>query len=142
MPNASVSRRTQLLGAAAAVTAGLVVAFMIHLHPEGLHVPAWVAYVAASAFVLAGLCLLAGALDIKWLHGVARHCRYVVVICGQPVDCVRSRGKSVFNVDSICPNGCARCSMSWSLRSWSTSRWIVPRLARAPRPVERFLGGY
>ena len=68
MPNASVSRRTQLLVAAAAGTAGLVVAFMIHLHPEGLHVPAWVAYVAASAFVFAGLCLLAGALDIKWLQ--------------------------------------------------------------------------
>jgi hypothetical protein len=34
---------------------------MIYAHPEGLRVPAWVAYIAASAFVLAGLCLLAGA---------------------------------------------------------------------------------
>jgi cytosine/uracil/thiamine/allantoin permease len=41
---------------------------MIHLHPEGLRVPAWVAYVAAAAFVLAGLCLFAGALEIDWLQ--------------------------------------------------------------------------
>src|SRR6266404_591559 len=68
MPNASASRRTQLLVAAATGTAGLLVAFMIHLHPEGLLVPAWVAYVAASTFVLAGLCVLAGALEINGLQ--------------------------------------------------------------------------
>jgi hypothetical protein len=47
---------------------------MIYFHPEGLRAPAWVAYVAASAFVLAGLCLLAGAVGNtslqRWL-GVA-----------------------------------------------------------------------
>lgn len=65
---ASVSRRTQSVGAVAAVAVGLVIGFMIHLHPEGLRVPAWVAYVAASAFVLAGLCLLAGATEVNWLQ--------------------------------------------------------------------------
>ena len=68
MRNASVSRRTQLIEAVAAVAIGLLVAFMIHLPPEGLRVPAWVAYMAASAFVLAGLCLLAGAVELNWLQ--------------------------------------------------------------------------
>ena len=65
---ATVPRRTQFIGAVVSVAAGLVVGFMIHLHPEGLRVPAWVAYVAAAAFVLAGLCLLAGAMEIPWLQ--------------------------------------------------------------------------
>ena len=65
---ATVPRRTQFIGAVVSVAAGLGVGFMIHLHPEGLRVPAWVAYVAAAAFVLAGLCLLAGAMEILWLQ--------------------------------------------------------------------------
>ena len=65
---ATVPRRTQFIGAVVSVAAGLAVGFMIHLHPEGLRVPAWVAYVAAAAFVLAGLCLLAGAMEIPWLQ--------------------------------------------------------------------------
>lgn len=70
MPDAvpAPSRRTQLIGGFAAAAAGLLVAFMIHAHPENLRVPAWVAYVAASAFVLAGLCLLAGAIGVAWLQ--------------------------------------------------------------------------
>ena len=63
-----VSRRTQVIGAVVAVASGLLVGFMIHFHPEGLHVPSWVAYVAASAFVFAGLCLLAGAVEVNWLQ--------------------------------------------------------------------------
>ena len=65
---ATIPRRTQFIGAVVAVAAGLVAGSMIHLHPEGLRVPAWVAYVAATAFVLAGLCLFAGALEIDWLQ--------------------------------------------------------------------------
>jgi cytosine/uracil/thiamine/allantoin permease len=65
---ATIPRRTQFIGAVVAVAAGLVAGLMIHLHPEGLRVPAWVAYVAAAAFVLAGLCLFAGALEIDWLQ--------------------------------------------------------------------------
>jgi len=63
-----VSRQTQLIGAVTAVAAGLIVGFMIHLHPENLRVPSWVAYVAASAFVFAGLCLFAGAAEVSWLQ--------------------------------------------------------------------------
>ena len=65
---ATVPRRTQFIGAVVAVAAGLVVGLMIHRHPEGVRVPASVAFVAAAAFVLAGLCLFAGALEIDWLQ--------------------------------------------------------------------------
>jgi hypothetical protein len=57
-----------LFTAVAIAAMGLLVGLMIHLHPEGLRVPAWVAYVAASAFVLAGLCLGAGVLGAGWLQ--------------------------------------------------------------------------
>jgi len=71
----SVSRRSQLITAAVVVALGLLVAFMVDVHPESLRIPAWVAYVAASAFVFAGLCLLASAITMtyrlqRWL-GVA-----------------------------------------------------------------------
>jgi hypothetical protein len=50
---------------------GLLAVGLIHLHPENLRAPAWVAYAAASAFVLAGLCILAGAAGVarlgRWL---------------------------------------------------------------------------
>ena len=64
----AISRRIQWIGAVSAVAIGLVIGFMIHVHPESLRVPAWVAYVAASVFVLGGLCLLAGAIEIIWLQ--------------------------------------------------------------------------
>jgi hypothetical protein len=71
---ATVSRHSQVIAAIVAVASGLLVAYMIHAHPEGLRVPAWVAYVAASAFGFAGLCLFAGAVGSialqRWL-GVA-----------------------------------------------------------------------
>jgi hypothetical protein len=64
----------QAVGGAFSIAVGLIVGALIHLHPEGLRVPAWVAYVAASAFALTGLSLLAGALEAirlqRWL-GVA-----------------------------------------------------------------------
>lgn len=40
---------------------GAGIALMIHLHPENLRAPAWVAYAAAGAFGIAGLMLLAQA---------------------------------------------------------------------------------
>lgn len=43
-----------------AIAAGAFVAWMIHRHPEGLRAPAFVAYAAAAAFVLAGVSLAAG----------------------------------------------------------------------------------
>lgn len=62
------SARTQLIGAVTALGAGIFTGVMIYLHPEGLRVPAWVAYAAASAFVFAGLCLLAVAFEVDWLQ--------------------------------------------------------------------------
>jgi hypothetical protein len=80
----TVSRRTQLIGAAASVGIGLLVDVMIYFHPEGLRVPAWVAYVAASAFVFAGLCLLAGAFAIlslqRWLGIAVAVSLFVVIV--------------------------------------------------------------
>ena len=67
-PVATASCRTQLIGGVAAVAVGLIVAYMIHGHPEELRAPAWVAYLAGSAFVLAGLSLLAGAFAAIWLQ--------------------------------------------------------------------------
>ena len=65
---AATPRRTQLIMAVVALAAGMFTGLMIRAHPEGLSVPAWVASVAASAFVLAGLCLLAGAIEVIWLQ--------------------------------------------------------------------------
>jgi hypothetical protein len=62
------SRRQQAVAAIIAMAAGVLVVFLVHLHPEGLRAPSWVVYIAASAFVFAGLCLLAGAIEINWLQ--------------------------------------------------------------------------
>ena len=56
-------RGTQWTVGLASVLVGLAVCVLIYRHPEALRAPAWVAYAAASAFVLAGLCLLAIASD-------------------------------------------------------------------------------
>ena len=71
---AAASRRTQTIGGLAAVVLGLIIGAMVHLHPEGLRAPAWVAYVAASAFGFAGLSLLAGAfaaIRLQFYLGIA-----------------------------------------------------------------------
>lgn len=48
---------------------GVGVSLAIHLHPEQLRVPAWVAYAATASFALAGAALIAGALGaIKLVH--------------------------------------------------------------------------
>jgi hypothetical protein len=53
------------------VALGLSVGAMIAFYPEGLRVPAWVAFVAVSAFVFAGFSLIASALHAnqvqRWL---------------------------------------------------------------------------
>jgi len=67
--SAPISRRKQLAAAACSIAAGLLVAGMVHGHPEGLRTPAWIAYVAGAAFVLAGACLASAALAIAWLQG-------------------------------------------------------------------------
>ena len=67
-PVAHLSRRTQLIAGGASVALGLFVAVLIHIHPETLRAPAWIVYVAASVFVLAGACLLSVAFDVVWLQ--------------------------------------------------------------------------
>src|SRR5436305_7675744 len=79
---ATASRRSQMIAAVVATPSGLLVAYLIHAHPEGLRVPAWVAYVAASAFVLVGLGLFAGVVGVvplqRWLGVAATACLFVV----------------------------------------------------------------
>jgi hypothetical protein len=50
------------------VAVAIGVGVMVHLHPEGLHAPAWVAYTGAAAFGLAGLCFIAEALGLRQVN--------------------------------------------------------------------------
>jgi hypothetical protein len=68
-------RRQRLLGALVSTIAGLLTAAMIYLHPEELHVPAWVAYAACAAFVFAGLTITAHELALHRTHA------WLVVAC-------------------------------------------------------------
>jgi hypothetical protein len=52
-------RRKRLLGGFLSAMVGLFTAAMIYRYPENLHAPAWVAYAACSAFVFAGLTIMA-----------------------------------------------------------------------------------
>jgi len=45
--------------------AGIVVAALVHSHPERLRAPAWVAYCAASSFVVAGVSVAARELGFR-----------------------------------------------------------------------------
>ena len=47
------------------VLAGIGIGLMVHLQPQGLRAPAWVAYAAALSFSLAGLSLLLQAFDLS-----------------------------------------------------------------------------
>lgn len=51
---------SRLLAGVACAGAGLATGWLVHAHPEALRVPAWVAYVACAAFVVAGLLVAAG----------------------------------------------------------------------------------
>ena len=61
-------RRQRLLGGFVSALVGLFTALMIYLHPEKLHAPAWVAYVACAAFVFAGLTILAYEFALHRIH--------------------------------------------------------------------------
>jgi cytochrome bd-type quinol oxidase subunit 1 len=67
MPPASA--RSQLIWGVVILAIGSLTGALIHAHPENLHVPAWVAYVAASAFVFSGLSLVASARGARRLQG-------------------------------------------------------------------------
>ena len=49
------------LAGSAAIGAAVLIAVAVTMHPEGLKTPAWVAYLAATSFGLAGLSAWAGA---------------------------------------------------------------------------------
>ncbi|MBA2238103.1 MAG: hypothetical protein H0W24_05305 [Lysobacter sp.] len=54
--------RSHQLGAGLiAITAAAGVATLVHAHPDGLRGPAWVAYLACTAFAAAGLAAIPGA---------------------------------------------------------------------------------
>ena len=60
--------RQRLLGALMCAGAGLLAAAMIYLRPEGLQVPAWVAYAACAAFVFAGATIAAHEFALHSTH--------------------------------------------------------------------------
>jgi len=60
-------RQRLTLGSAVAVL-GLVGALAMYLRPEGLRVPAWVAFSAMGAFVSVGGVLIAGAFEARRLE--------------------------------------------------------------------------
>ena len=60
--------RQRLLGGFVSAAVGLLTAAMIYRHPENLHAPAWVAYAACSAFVFAGLTIMAHEFALHRAH--------------------------------------------------------------------------
>lgn len=68
----STAPRHPVVGAISAL-AGIGVALLVHLQPEKLRAPAWVAYAAAGAFFLAGVSMLAQAHGAprRWLAWIA-----------------------------------------------------------------------
>ena len=50
------------------VAMGIAAGVMMHLHPEKLHAPAWVAYTSAAVFCLAGLSIIAQALGMRGVN--------------------------------------------------------------------------
>ena len=76
-------RRGRLLGGFFSTTVGLLTAAMIYLHPEQLHVPAWVAYAACAAFVFAGLTIVAYEFALHRTHAwLAAACTAGLLIPG------------------------------------------------------------
>ena len=58
-------RRKRLLGGTLSALVGTVTAAVIFRYPEELHTPAWVAYAACSAFVFAGLAIIAHETELR-----------------------------------------------------------------------------
>ena len=70
-----IDHRKRLLGGFLSAVAGALTAVMIYRYPEQLHVPAWVAYSACSAFVFAGLTIIAYEPRLRRTHA------WLVVAC-------------------------------------------------------------
>ena len=69
-----MTKRSDLLYGFLFGAVGVFCAVLVHLRPEALNVPAWVAYAACASFVLGGAALIVGELGLPrvnaWL-GVA-----------------------------------------------------------------------
>jgi hypothetical protein len=63
------TRRENLLWGLALILLSLFLGYMIYSRPEKLNVPAWVAYSAAAAFLLAGAQLVATAIGSRMAKG-------------------------------------------------------------------------
>lgn len=55
------ARRNELFAGAASAVLGLATILLMHWQPQALRTPPWVAYVAASSFVLGGAAIMARA---------------------------------------------------------------------------------
>ena len=60
--------RNRLLGGALIGAAGVSCAVAVHLRPEELNAPAWVAYAACASFVLAGAVVIVKELGLHRVH--------------------------------------------------------------------------
>ena len=70
-----IDRRKRLLGGSLSAMVGALTAALIYRYPEQLHAPAWVAYTACSAFVFAGLTIVASESPLRRIHA------WLVVAC-------------------------------------------------------------
>jgi hypothetical protein len=70
-----IDRRKRLLGGFLSAMVGALTAALIYRYPEQLHAPAWVAYTACSAFVFAGLTIIAYESPLRRTHA------WLVVAC-------------------------------------------------------------
>ena len=61
-------RRKRLFGGFLSIVVGALTAAMIYRYPEQLRAPAWVAYAACSAFVFAGLTIIAYEFPLRRTH--------------------------------------------------------------------------
>jgi hypothetical protein len=71
MPAGPAQERQPLWAGLSLVALGLAVMAGMALSPEGLNAPFWVAAVAVSAFIFAGISISARALRIGWLNALA-----------------------------------------------------------------------
>jgi len=131
---ADVPRRTQWIAASTAIVLGLLTALLVDLHPEGLRAPAWVAYVAASAFVLAGLSLAARNMELaslsRWLVAgvVAAMLAVTAWLAFGPGE--RACGMSIGFVQGVGPDSVCRGAFGLSTLFIAIVLFLIVRPAR------------
>lgn len=64
------SQMTQVVMGCISVVAGASTMFLIYTHPEGLSVPAWIAYSACALFILVGLAIIVSQRDDPFVRQV------------------------------------------------------------------------